>query len=278
MVKGRITKGNKMPNAKEALRIKRSHHLWSAEKDEAGKIKVNRSAAEKEEFNMEKTASRKNADKETSDALWGLFAASLCDDRSLTAEIPKSIVARFNASVSNEAPKVKSWDELRSDFGDSPISEIRQAVAQGIKVRLASRYLDLPFIMTKDVMDATASVDMKHVKTMISGIREGRTAEVVKVYGAPAIKLANIFEGFKKSGMIKLSVDDKARKTWESYFGPYGKLLCSEISKRIRADLAERWMRRNAIDSEAAAYWSNYFGEYGSSWISVIPKLLRPTK
>ncbi len=93
-----------MSTAKEALREKRSHHLWSAEKDEAGKIKVNRSAAEKEEFEiMEKTASRKNADKETSDALWGLFGASLCDDKSLTMDIPKSIVARFNASVSNEA-------------------------------------------------------------------------------------------------------------------------------------------------------------------------------
>jgi hypothetical protein len=267
-----------MSTAKEALRIKRSHHLWSAEKDEAGKIKVNRSAAEKEEFNMEKTASRKNADKETSDALWGLFAASLCDDKSLTMDIPKSIVARFNASVSNEAPEVKSWEELRTAFGSAPVAEIRQAVAQGIKVRLASKYLNIPFIMAKEVMDVTAGVDAKFVKEICEGVLQGKTSSVVKKFGKDAVVVANIFENFKKSGMIKLAVDEKAKKIYEEYWGPFGRELCRETKKRIRADLAERWMRRNAIDSEAAAYWSKYFGSYGSSWISVIPKLLRPTK
>lgn len=269
-----------MATVKEFLREKRAkeaHHLWSAEKAD-GKIKIQRAQAEKEWEDMEKTASTKNADKETSDALWGLFAASLCDDKSLTMEIPKSIVARFNAPVSTEAPEVKSWDELRTAFGDGPVAEIRQAVAQGIKVRLASKYLNIPFIMAKEVLDVTAGVDAKFVKEMCEGILQGKTAEVVKKFGKDAVAVANIFENFKKSGMIKLAVDDKAKKIYTQYWGMFGKELCREISKRIRADLAERWMRRNAIDSEAAAYWSRYFGEFGQRWISVLPKLLRPTK
>jgi len=267
-----------MSTAKEALREKRSHHLWSAEKDEAGKIKVTRSAAEKEEFNMEKTASRKNADKETSDALWGLFGASLVDNSSLNSEIPKSVVQRFNACSAPDAPVIKSWDELKTDFGEEPIRAVRAAIAQGIKVRLASKYLNIPFIMTKDVMDVTASVDMKHVKTMLDGIREGKTAAVVKVYGEPAVRLANIFEGFKKSGLTKISIDDKAKKVWEDYFGPYGKELVRSVQKRVRADLAEKWFKKHGVDEHAASVWASFFGEFGEKWCSYVPRLLRPTK
>jgi hypothetical protein len=281
-----------MATVKEFLREKRAkeaHHLWNAELDNEGKLKINRTKAERENWDEEKletktsfkkeaTMNTKTADKETSDALWGLFGASLCDDLSLTSEIPKSIVARFNACVSNKAPQIKSWEELRTAFGEEAISSVRAAIAQGIKVRLASKYLDLPFVMTKDVMDVTAGIDSKFVKEMCSGIKNGKTAEVVKKFGKDAVAVANIFEGFKKSGMTKLSVDDKAKKVWISFFGPYGSELVREIKRKVRADLAERWLQKNGCDSSASAYWSAYFGEYGSSWVKFVPSLIRPTK
>lgn len=270
-----------MPSAKKALQLKRSHHLWSAEKDEAGKIKVNRSAAEKEEWETmenKKTASRKEADRETVNALWGLFGASLVDSSALTSTIPARVAKQFNTINPAPAPEVKTWDELRTAFGSEIVNDIRKAVAHGIKIRLASKFLDVPFILATDIVNALPAVDLKHSKIMVEGIKQGKVTKIVKTYGQDAIKVANLFEEFKSGGMPKIAIDDAAKKLFESYWGPYGKELCVEIKRRVRADLAKKWMMKHAIDEKAAEYWSAYFASYGDAWVRYVPKLLRPTK
>lgn len=270
-----------MSTAKEALRIKRSHHLWSAEKDEAGKIKVNRSAAEKEEWEtMEntRTASRKEADRETVNALWGLFGASLVDSAALTSTIPARVAKQFNTINPAPAPEVKTWDEIRKAFGSEIVNDIRKAVAHGIKIRLASKFMDVPFILATDIVNALPAVDLKHAKIMVEGIKNGDVTNVVKTYGQDAVKVAKLFEEFKSGGMPRIAIDDSARKLFKSYWGPFGEELCREIKMRVRSDLASRWLRKFSVDQSASEYWGKFFGSYGDAWVKYVPKLLRPTK
>lgn len=278
-----------MATVKDVLREKRtkkeSHHLWEAERSE-GKIHIKRTQAEKEEWDVDqKTASThkeakmdKQAAKEMADVYWGLFAATLVDDPSLTQEIPAGVVKRFNAAVINEYPTIKTWEELRKAYGEEVIRDIRHAVANGINVRLASKFLNVPLIMAQDIINVTKGVDSVHVKAMVDGIKAGKTAEVVKIYGEDAKKIAEIFEDVKKTGMPKLAVDEKMKKILKTFWGPYGDLLTQEVKKRVRADLAKKWFTKHAVDEKAAELLSSFLGEYGSQWTRYIAPIIRPKK
>lgn len=279
-----------MSTTQEILREKRrqAHHLWNAERAD-GKVTIKRTKAEKDAWDVdgEKKASRmtkeasmnKEAARVAAQAMWGVFGASLVDDPSLTSEIPKSVVARFNERAGSvEAIKLKSWDELRTEYGDSVVSEARVAIADGMRCRMFGKEANLPLMVAKDVLDALPGVDLSHLKSMVDGVRVGKVAEVVRTYGEDGKKVAVIYKEAVKTGSHKIAVDSAAKSLIEEYFGPYGKELTKSIQKRVRADLAARWLRRNGCDQSAADVWASYLGEYGSYWTHYVPKLLRPAK
>lgn len=282
-----LGRGNRMTTAKQALREKRqAHHLWNATSED-GKINITRNKAEKEDWDetMEKKSMRRSASmdktaaKEMAQSYWALFGASLVDDPALVSEIPKSVVRSFNANVNvAPAPEVPTWEQINQKFGESIIKEIRASIADGMKVRLASKSWNLPFVVTKDVMVALPNVQREHIKAMVDSIRSGNMESASRTYGEDFVKVAKIYRMAQKTGMHKLSIDNSAKSVIEDYFGPYGEELCKSISKRVRADLAQKWLSKHAVDSTAAEYWSKYFGAYGEKWTSFIPKVLRPSK
>lgn len=278
-----------MSTAKTALREKReAHHLWNAERED-GKIRIQRTKAEKDDWEEEvekKTASRreasmdKSAGKQTAQAMWSVFGASLVDDSALTSEIPKSVAQRLNACVdeAQNAPSIPTWDEIRTAYGAENVDEARQNIANGMHDRIASKFYDLPLAVTAEIRATLPDVGKEHVKAMLDAVRSGKVADVVRVYGDDARKVARIYNKARVTGMYKLAVDQDAKKILEDYWGPFGKELTRSIQKRVRADLAERWMRRHAVDEPAAKVFSAYFGEYGEQWVNYVAPLLRPKK
>lgn len=250
---------------------KDAHHLWRGERDESGKIRITRTEAEREMFDQDEA-------REVAAACWGLYGASLTDSPTLTNPIPRSVAKRFNESARNqEAPRVRSWDELRKAFGNDTIREIRADIADGMRVRMASVYLDLPFVATKDVLDAVGDTDKYEVREIVRAVRSGKILEARKKYGRRVSEVSRIYKRHMIAGR-KLAVDDKAEKYWEDYYGPYGSELIREVKKRVKADLAERWMTKHSVDEQAARYYANYYGEYGEDWVRIIPKMLSPVQ
>lgn len=267
--------------------IKESHHMWGLEDD--GKLMVQRNRAERnEEFDemiaqrtARKTAAIKREAQNTNTKLWGLFGARQVDNEVLDSEIPKAIVARFNEvhkTIGEVAPRVYTWDELRKAFGPKVIASIRRDVASGMRIRTASKYLNLPFLAASDVVYDLNEVDQRVIKRALTLIREGKRRQAVIKYGKVAQKLARIYDRAVKEGNRKVAIDQEAATYYEDYFGPYGKELVREIKKRVAADLAGNWLRKNGVDAVAAEYWAAYFTDnnYGKMMTSVLPKKLSP--
>lgn len=264
------------------------HHMWEL-KDE-GKLKVQRTRAERdEEFDemlaqrtARKVAAIKQDVQNMNTRLWGLFGAQQVDNELFASQIPKGIVARFNnvyKTMGEDAPKVYTWDQLRTAFGHKVIASIRRDIATGMRIRVASKYLNIPFLAASDVIYELGDVDQRSVKAALDLIRSGNKKEAVSKYKRVAQKVSVIYDRALREGKKKISVDEKASTYWEDYFGPYGKELVREIKKRVAADLASSWLRKNGVDEEAADYWSSYFtdGNYGKMMTSVLPKKLSPT-
>jgi hypothetical protein len=265
------------------------HHLWELEND--GKLKVQRTRAEREEELDEMLAQRtarkvaaiKREAQETNARLWGLFGARQADNDLFESDIPTSIVARFNEvykTIGEDAPKVYTWDQLRRAFGPKVIASIRRDVASGMRIRVMSKYLNIPFLAASDVVYELGNADQRKVKDALDLIRNGKRRVAVEKYDKLARKVAAIYERALREGKRKIAIDDAASTYWEDYFGPYGKELVREIKKRVAADLAGSWLRKNGVDEAAAEYWAAYFtdGNYGRMMTSVLPKKLSPSK
>lgn len=254
------------------MTVKDAHHLWEP-RIEGDKISVRRTKAEE----LDEDEAR-----EVTAALWGLWGASLVDDPTLSSDIPKSIVARFNAvardSKRPEQPKLHTWDDLRRAYTNEVVTEVRQSIALGIKIRQASKELDVPFLMASEIVAEFPSVDKRVVKALVNELKTGKATKVSKC-GSVGKRLSTLYNDFAKHPR-KIAVDDKAKRYFEEYFGPYGKDMVADIKKRVKADLAEKWLRKNGVDDVAAKYWENYFSDsgYGKALVSVIPKALSPAK
>ena len=261
-----------------------AHHLWAADEDEGG-VHVRRNRQEPEMFPGEpktaKTAatlSQKIA-AEKCVACLGLFGADLVDDPTLNSDLPIGVVGRFNAAARDEAvPRIREWAELRRAFGEEKIAHARKAIGRGMQTRLTSKMWNLPFLMTSDIMDQFPSVPLERVAQAVEFIRStppdrrvGSTMDFI------ARRVAKIFEEYSDPSSRRLAVDEKASAYWQSYYGPFGKELVREVQKRVRADLAGIWLRKNGVDEVAAEYWRKYFGEYGDKWVTVVPKKLSPS-
>jgi|GEM_PF-2894198 len=270
-----------------------AHHLWDAARDDEGRLKIRRNRMEAEVFDtdeqkkeatrreagLHKEASGKEAARETAQALWGLFGADLVDEPTLNEEIPVSVSRRFNTAARNEAPpKVHTWDELRRAFGAEHVDHARKAIAHGMKVRFASKYLDVPFIIAAEIITQLPDVPKTEVKQAIDLIKTGRKIAAFQSGGAAARRVALILDEYVDPASHRIAIDQKAKDYFSAYYGPFGEELVREIKKRVRADLASSWMRRNGVDAVAAEYYSKYFGAYGQRWVSVVPKMISPSK
>jgi len=262
---------------------RKAHGLWRAERDENGAVMVNRSTAEIEDF--------ENVGQDYIKAVvassWGLFGANLVDNKGFQqAEMPVSIKDRFNlvAKQLKEAgevpPKVRSWKELTSVLGADKVAEIKSAVSQGMKIRQASKYFNLPFVVTADIIDDVDTIGKKAMKNIVDLVKVKKSAKAINQYGKIAKKVSESYQIAQKTGNHKLAIDDSAKSYWEEYYGEYGKQLVKEVKKRVRADVAYEWLRRCGVDEAAAKYWQNYFtdSDYGKALTETIPKKLSPSK
>ena len=149
-----------------------------------------------------------------------------------------------------------------------------------MKVRKASKFFNLPFVVTADIIEDAEVVGSKTMKNIVELVRSGKRQAAVGQYGKVARKVSQLYDMSRKTGNHKLSVDEAAKSYWEDYYGEYGKQLIKEVKKRIRADVAYEWLRRCGVDEAAAKYWQNYFtdSDYGKALTETIPKKLSPSK
>jgi hypothetical protein len=227
-----------------------------------------------------RTGSSKVAPEDLSAVYWGLFGASLVDDKTLSSEIPRAIASRFNVTTRTNAgvtPQVYDWEKLSKVFGEEKIAAIRKDISKGIQTRLASKYFNVPFLAAAEIV---YDMDANHedVRGAISMIRQGNRREAESRYGELAVELSKVYDYYKNPVNRKLAIDTAAKDYWEAYMGPFGKEMVREIKKRVRADLAQAWLRKHGVDDAAAKYWSDYYGAYGAAWVSVVPKLISPKK
>jgi len=260
-----------------------AHHLWSAHSDEGGKVKLVRSKMEPENFeDLEGT--EKEAAREVSNAYWGLWGASLTDNELLSSDIPAGIVDRLNIvagemSRKQASARVYNWNELRTAFGSTTVDEIRKSISDGMKIRMISKHLDVPFIITAELIDHFGDTDKQELKDIVDLIRNGNSKRAVKEFGSKAQKVKKICDHYVRTGSTKLAVDEKAKSYWENFYGPYGKELTREIKRRVRADLLGSWMHKNGVDDSAKDYWSSYYSEgYGEEMVKDLAKKLSPVK
>ena len=259
-----------------------AHHMWKAETDDNDVPRVRRSKLEPDAFEgieahrtaakfSQKIAAQKCA------AHLGVFGADLVDNPTMTSSIPPGVVRRFNAAERTDAvPRIYTWDELRRAYGDEYVDHARGAVSNGMTVRMASKYLGLPFVIAADIVDKMADVPKEEVKKAIDYIKSKDGASNM-ARADVAERVAEILADYVEPGSQRVAVDDKAAAYWEAYYGPFGEELVREIKKRVRADLASAWLRKNGVDQAAADYWKSYFGEYGDKWVSIVPKKLSPS-
>jgi len=266
-----------MEHAPEQQPSRRAHHLWEAELDENGRRKLRRSRMEKEMFDTQaRQASRKIA-AETVAAYWGLFGADLVDDPTLSEDIPVSVSRRFNSASRQETPPhIHTWDELRSAFGMKMVQDARQAVADGMKTRMASKYFDVPFLVAAEILAELPNEDKQAIKLAIDALYDGLEVTASRRGPTLAHRIAAIFAEFEDDDSRRIAVDSRAKSYWEDYYGPFGVELVKEVKRRVRADLAAAWMRKNGVDDVAAEYWSQYFGAYGEDWVKIVPKKISP--
>ena len=260
----------------------KAHHLWSAEVGNEGNVTITRSTAEREDLE----AAEAEFAKDVVDSAWGFFGAKLVDTSGFDRiEMPVAVRDRFNtvASQLKEAgenpPKVHSWEDLEKVFGTDTVKDIKFAVVHGMKVRRASKFLNLPFILTADLLEDVEVIGKSAVKDIISRIKAGKADEAIQEYGTPAEKVVTLFKEARKTGNYKIAVDEAAKQYWEDYYGEYGAQLVKETQKRIRADLAFEWLQKCGVDQAAAEYWQNYFSDsdYGKALTEVLPKKLTPS-
>lgn len=259
-------------------RDKRAHHMWSAERED-GKLKIRRTKHADEEEMFQKKRSRRIA-KRTQDqadsamACLGIWAATCVDDELLTREIAQPIVARFNTVRPGSAPRVHTWAELNQVVGAQKFARIRAAITDGIRTRFASKLYNVPFLIAAELIDRLDGIDMNVMRKAIAGVKAGdKTAS--RKYGSV---VHDIKSAFAKFGGMKLAIDDKAKRYFEDYFGPYGQELVADIQRRVRADLAYIWLSKRGVDEAAAEYWSSYFSEggYGALMVGDIARKLSP--
>ena len=221
-----------------------------------------------------KRARLKASQEEAAMACLGVWAATLVDDELLTREIAQPIVARFNAVRPEDAPRVHTWAQIGKVITGQKLAAVKRAVSDGMRTRLVSKSLNVPFLVAAELIDKMDGMDMKVMKAAVASVKQGNRV-AAKKYGSIARDIQSAFARF---GGMRLAVDDKAKKYFEDYFGPYGVELVADIQRRVRADLAYKWLTKHGVDAAAAEYWSSYFSEngYGAQLVGDVAKRLSP--
>ena len=262
---------------------RRAHHLWNAELDDNGRRRLRRSKTEDEMFNKQKKDARRVASRKVAAekvrAYWGVWGAGLVDDPTLSDDLPVSVSRRFNEASRDEAPPhIHTWAELRRAFGAKNIQDARQAISEGMKVRMASKYFDVPFVIAAEILSKLESVDRVAVKLAVDAVKSGQHKKANANGPTLGHKVAAIFAEFADADSRRIAIDSRAERYWENFYGPYGAELTKAVKRRVRADVAGAWLRKNGVDAVAEEYWSRYFGVYGNDWVKIVPKKISPAK
>ena len=260
---------------------KTAHHLWAADEDDKG-VHVRRNRQEPEMFSGEQSRTASLSQRvafEKCAACLGLMGADLVDNPTYVSDLPAGVVKRFNEASRDEvAPRIHTWEELRRAFGDEAITHARKAFGQGIQTRLASKEWGIPFMMAADILDKLPKVSREEVGKAVAYVKTTPIMQrVASSMDFVTRRVAMVFDAYDTARSRRIAIDEKAVAYWESYYGPFGRELVRDVHKRVRADLAGAWLRKQGVDEAAAEYWRSYFGEYGDKWVTVVPKKLSPT-
>lgn len=239
--------------------------MWNAERDANGKLIVRRSVAERDDWSDEEIEYAQNVNA----SAWGLFGASLVDDPMFGNDFSTDLREHLNRSAKllikqgHRLDRVPSWRELKRAFGEELINDIRDHVSTGIKARQASKYFNIPLVMAYDVIDGYKEFDKKALKEVINSIKSEGFEKACNRFGKVAGEIGDIFGEYSETGSHKIAVDEAAKDYWVSYLGPFGAELIRDIKKRVRADMASAFLKKQGVDEAARKYYEDYYGNYG---------------
>jgi len=150
---------------------KHSHSLWNATKDNDGNVLVHRTQAERENFDDVEFVEAKVAN---SLGLWGAALTDINDFQKLPTSIRDrfSLVASEMKKEGEAPPKVMSWSELNSAFSPENVESVKRKVVFGMKVRQASKNLDIPFIMAADLLEDYEKIGKKAMKDVVASVKQ----------------------------------------------------------------------------------------------------------
>jgi hypothetical protein len=234
---------------------KQSHHLWQSNATRDGDVIVNRTKAEREDLDDLELYQAKAA------ASLGMWGASMTDLRQFSrlphnASKHYSKVAKELQDAGETAPKVMSWAKLSKAFGADKVASVKESVEFGMKARLASKELNIPFVMAADLVEDWEKVGTAVLKEIVDTVKEGKTSSAPK---ALVKKVRQVLS----SSIPKIAIDQAAAEYYKAYYGPFGESLVKEVKKRVKADLVKLWMVKQGVDEAAAEYWSAYYSDTG---------------
>jgi len=238
---------------------KKGHHLWSAEKTPDGKMVVRRSRLERDDWDESELEYARNV----AASVWGVFGAHMADVGLFNTTLDKANVDYLNKAASKllgdnlKPSKPATWESLKGAFGKDAVEEAKALIAKGIKARVISKDMDIPLVMAYDLMDGYSDIDNNQLKKVLASVKSG------KVNSKIASEIKTIYDEYAETNSHKIAIDEVAKKYFINYYGNFGEELVKEIKKRVRADLARRWLTKQGLDQAAIDYWQDYYGEYG---------------
>lgn len=242
---------------------KKTHRLWEVQTD-GDDVVIRRSQLERNDWDEATMEQARNV----AASIWGVVGANMIDDPMFLMEVPSSLVVKLNKAANDLSKKacvpnvVLERSELYEKYSKEAVDEAMLAIAQGMKARRLSKYYNVPLVLAYDLMDKFADIDKKELLDIINTVRTGGLLNK-KLSSKTAAEVSVLWSEYSESGLHKVAIDDAAKEYWEKYYGPFGKELVRDIRKRVRADLAKKWLTKVGLDQAAIEYWSNYYGEYG---------------
>ena len=270
---------------------KKSHHLWNSTQGDNGDVVVHRTEAEKEDFSDFEFVQAKAA---TSLGLWG---ASLTDSPVYSA-VPAAISDRFSlvAKEMKESgeipPKIMSWKKLAKAFGLKRVNDCKTHIQFGMKTRLASKELDIPFIMAADLMEDYEKVGRKVLSDVINdwkkmaqssgdrvSIWDGQAeGEITSVIYAPDGTVENYKVKIDGDSTLKnvppdslevIASNKSIKRSFKRFASKYGK-LAGKVDQVLSSNLP-----KISVDQAADDYWTSYYGPYGEQLVKEVKKRVK---
>lgn len=170
---------------------KQSHHLWQSNATNDGDVMINRTKAEREDLDDLELYQARSA---ASLGLWGASMTDLGQFSRLPHNASKhySKVARELQESGETAPKVMSWKNLNTAFGADKVCSVKESIEFGMKARLASKELNIPFVMAADLVEDWEKVGTAVLKDVIDSVK--KKAQSLNLFEDPAYQKSDFQE------------------------------------------------------------------------------------